>query len=449
MFTHIFFLILAFLLMNSLPETSAPAIKSVWDAFGISLLLYVGLCGTFFFQYPLLKKLFRRKPSFILFIINIELLAYLSVYQYILDAGRLFHMIPFMQNMHFLNVLWELGLYLGGLGLFHALSFVKFYSYNISETRFYYAQRQLKLLVPFFLPFVIITLALDIFSTLLGPQVSTKTLEWMSASFSVLIAILLFIFLPYFLQKIWKCNPLPAGALNDRLAIVCQKAGFKHAGMRTWTVMHDQLTAGIMGIISPFRYVMFTERLLKELSTESIEAILAHEIGHNTHRHLLFYPFILSGLLPLTGIFFYFFSAPLSYFLGQEKAWPLSAAGNFFNLLKFFSFYALIILGYFRGVFGFFSRLFERQADLHVFKVGLPLESMINALEAVAYANGGYATPNWHHYSIKERVEFLKSCLLSPLLIEQHHRKVKKALLIYVALFLTALTFLLYLTINL
>jgi STE24 endopeptidase len=449
MFTHIFFLILALLLMNSLPETSAPAVHSAWSAFGISLLLYIGLCSTFFFQYPFLKKLFKRKPSFILFIINIELLAYLSVYQYLLDAGRLFHRIPFMQNMHFPNILWELSLYLGGLGLFYALSFVKFYSYSISETRFYYAQRQLQLLIPFFLPFVIITLVLDIFNALVSSQVSAKTLEWMSASFSLFIAILLFIFLPYFLQKIWKCKPLPAGTLNNRLTMICQKSGFKHAGMKTWTVMHDQLTAGIMGVISPFRYVMFTERLLKELSTESIEAILAHEIGHNTHRHLLFYPFIVGGIIPLTGIFFYFFSAPLSYILTQEKGWPLSVAGNFFHTLKIFSFYALITLGYFRGMFGFFSRLFERQADLHVFKVGLPLESMINALEAVAYANGDYATPNWHHYSIKERVEFLKSCLLNPLLIERHHRKVKKALVIYFALFATALTFLLYLMINL
>ena len=35
---------------------------------------------------------------------------------------------------------------------------------------------------------------------------------------------------------------------------------------------------------------------------------------------------------------------------------------------------------YFRYVFGFFSRIFERQADLHIFQVGLDPANLIESL---------------------------------------------------------------------
>ena len=187
---------------------------------------------------------------------------------------------------------------------------------------------------------------------------------------------------------------------------------------------------------------MFTDRLLRELPSSNVEAILAHEIGHNAHRHLLIYPFILAGMLLCAGLFFQNFSGPLINFLEMQNAAHPSLFWDFFNPVLIFLLYAIIVAVYFRFVFGFFSRLFERQADLHVYEVGIDPHEMIDALLSVAPSSGGYATPNWHHYSIKERVEFLKATMINPELIQQHHRKVKIALGVYFILFALGIIFL-------
>ncbi len=45
--------------------------------------------------------------------------------------------------------------------------------------------------------------------------------------------VLIMIFLPFFIQKIWQCKPLEEGHLKNRLDRLCQKAHFKHGGMKT------------------------------------------------------------------------------------------------------------------------------------------------------------------------------------------------------------------------
>ena len=372
MFTNILFLILALLLISATPEGVTPWITSELVAFTTSILLYIVLCAVIFLEYFALKGLFRKRPGIISIIVNVELLIFLIIYQYMLDAGRIFQMIPYMQNVQSINAIWELLLYLGGLAVYYSATFVPLYTYKKQEKRRSYALRQLLLLIPFALPFILITLSLDIFNAVAGPQTNAKLLEWVSVFFSLILVVLLLIFLPFFIQKIWRCKPLGDGELKNRLTKICQMANFRHAGMKTWTIMHDQLTAGIIGIVPRFRYVMFTDRLLRELPPESIEAILVHEIGHNKHRHLLLYPFILAGMIVFSAFAFYWIAGPLTNFLEQENAMHPSILWDFFNPLLIFSLYAGIIIVYFRFVFGFFSRLFERQADLHIFALGVP-----------------------------------------------------------------------------
>lgn len=446
MFTNILFLILALLIINSPGEEITPWITSPWLAFSMSILLFLGLCTLILIQYFFLKDLFRKRPSVIQLIVSIELLLYLIIYQYILDTGRIFQLIPYLQNAQAINSIWELCLYLGGLGVYYSASFIRLYTYGKIEQRSTYVWRQLRFLLPFTVPFILITVILDVIGLFNITEADSKLMEGAFLLFGVIIIILLLIFLPYFIQKIWLCKSLPNSELKNRLTKLCQKAQFKHAGMKTWSIMHDQLTAGIIGVVPRFRYVMFTDRLLKELSPESIEAILAHEIGHNAHKHLLIYPVILAGMMVWVSLFFYFLGKPLSNFLEQENALHPSIWWDLFNPLIIFSLYAGIIIIYFRFIFGYFSRLFERQADLHIFELDIPPQHMIQALEAVAYTSGGYDTPNWHHYSIKQRIEFLQACMTNPLLIQRCHRKVKIVLVVYFTLFILLSSFLIYLS---
>ena len=422
MFANILFLILVLLLINTVPDFPHSRIESPLLAFSLSVGIYLLLCLAIFFQGYVFKNLLRRRSSGLNIVINLELILYLLAYQYILDAGRIFRMLPYMQNFQILNAGWELLLYFGGLIVFYSATFPRYYQ---AETRLTFAMRQIRLLIPFVIPFLFITLALDLMNLLLeSHQASASLIEWVSLCFSLILMAFLLIFLPFFIQAIWKCRSLPEGHLKERLNKICEKAGFTHAGMKTWSIMHDQLTAGIVGVVPSFRYVMFTDRLLRELPTESIEAILAHEIGHNARRHLWIYPFILMGMVVAASLFFYGIGSPLTAFLLKQNLLYSSLRDFIYPAILFFL-YAAIVTLYFRYVFGFFSRLFERQADLHVFELGLPPEDMIQALRAVAVSSGGYETPNWHHFSIKERVEFLEECKIHPSLIQKHHRKVK------------------------
>jgi tetratricopeptide (TPR) repeat protein len=95
----------------------------------------------------------------------------------------------------------------------------------------------------------------------------------------------------------------------------------------------------------------------------------------------------------------------------------------------FFSRYLL----YFRFVFGYFLRNFEREADLYVFSALGTAEPLINAFKKLVWLIGDFGQrANWHHYNIPQRIDYLRKCIGNPALIHRHRRKVKAALLIFI-----------------
>ena len=181
--------------------------------------------------------------------------------------------------------------------------------------------------------------------------------------------------------------------------------------------MGRAVNAGILGMSKQFRYIVFTDALLQALPLESIKAILSHEIGHSQYKHLLFYPFILAGML-LTA-------SPLSHYMAETISPLFRIPLDIWRPLLFYSTFILFSALYFRFLFGHFSKLFERQADLHIFALNILPENLISALHATARSEADRKKPNWHHYSIEERIEFIQSAANNPWLISRHHRKVK------------------------
>ncbi|MEJ2097641.1 MAG: hypothetical protein P8Y38_11030 [Deltaproteobacteria bacterium] len=111
--------------------------------------------------------------------------------------------------------------------------------------------------------------------------------------------------------------------------------------------------------------------------------------------------------------------------LGIHQSLLLSAAFSLVTILTF--------LIYFRFIFGYFMRNFERQADLHVYTIFDNARPLISTFEKIAATSRQAADkPNWHHFSIQERVNFLRKCESDRLWISRHNRKVAKSILIYV-----------------
>lgn len=406
------------------------------------MLVYCSVLGLIYLQNIFFKNLLRTKRSAILLLVNLELLAFLCFYQFGLMAQRIFGELPIFHGFEIIPSLFALLLYFGGITIFHATAFRtrKVFFQSEVQSSLDYALLQLRMIIPFTIPFLLFTFALDLIklypSSIIQEAFSGPSMNLLGSLIlfvcSLLFMLAMMVFLPFFIQLIWKCTPLEESELKKRLDKICEKANFKHGGMKIWTVMNDSLTAAIVGVIPKFRYVMFTKRLLNEFPEDAIEAILVHEIGHSYRKHLLIYPFIIFGMMVVAGLFSLFISETLIHFLTYENMLHPSNFWSFFDPLIVFILYALLIAVYFRLVFGFFSRLFERQADLHVFQLQEPAEKMILALDSVGVSTGNsHKIPSWHHYSIEERINFLRKASLDHKNIDQHHQKVKFSLAAY------------------
>jgi tetratricopeptide (TPR) repeat protein len=94
----------------------------------------------------------------------------------------------------------------------------------------------------------------------------------------------------------------------------------------------------------------------------------------------------------------------------------------------------IVFLIYFRFVFGYYMRNFERQADIYVYTLFDSAKPLISTLEKIVATSGQSADrPNWHHFSIQERIDYLQNCELDRRWIRRHNRKVKKSIGIYLA----------------
>lgn len=258
-------------------------------------------------------------------------------------------------------------------------------------------------LFPFSLPFIVLFGASKLFSGL-------GNFAFIALAFILLLVV--FLVLPLVFQFIWQCKPLPSSPLKHRLDDLCQRFQFRHGGILIWNMMQRMSTAAIIGVFPKFRYILFTRNLLRTFPEEEIEAICAHEMGHAMNKHLLIYPFLLLGFVTIwTALYSYIqFSHPL---------------------IGFFA-YATLLIAYIRFLIGFFSRNFEREADLNILEMGLRPAALTQALNRISLVNSlPLKKRNWHHGSLANRIVFLQRAEAEPRLIRSHHRKVRYSLATY------------------
>jgi len=451
LFSGLVFLIIALLVTALSTENIAVNwITSPALAMGISLVTFTVLWSLIYLASAYFQRWIKRNKSISYYIINFILIVFLCFNNFVLSTQRIFGIFP-----AFLTGIYSLFLYFGGLSAYYSGNYYQRLLYPESEvrSRWQYTSRQLRVWLPFVIPFIIFSLIADIITLLPQNEWTDSILmpgnDPISAliflAFTATMILLIMIFLPYFIQKVWLCETIQDKDTLQKLQAICRKANFRCADIRTWTVMNHFHTAAIIGVIPRFRYVMFTKRLLNDLPEESIEAILVHEIGHSYRKHLLTIPFIILGMFVSAGLFSSFFSEDIYRMILEKKAVSSSVIWDISIPLSLVIPYALIIGVYFRIVFGYFSRLFERQADLHPFVVGTRPEHMIQALDNIGTASGNtHDHPSWHHFSIRERINFLEKAIQDPSLVNKHHSKVRRSIIAYLIIFVIATSSLFY-----
>lgn len=440
MFSGLFFIIVLLLIITLSPEGVALTfINAPLAALIVALASYGLLLIVIYYTSRAATFWIRRHKTVSFTLINLLLLSYLLLFHFVLGASRI------LPNAS-LNAMLSLSLYFGGLATYNAGSFYRRYLFPgcESQTPLSYTTNQLRMWVPFVLPFLFFTVIYDVllfvpdtpFTNFLFVQDNDPTAFFIFLMFTGCLIFLILAFLPFFIQKMWLCEEIEDTETWLRLVKICNHANFKCKGLRLWTVMNQFHTAAIIGILPKFRYVMFTKRLLHELPKESIDAILIHEIGHSYRKHLLLTPLIMLGMFITAGVFsLLFFDTFEHLFVQLNSSYP-SIIWSFLSPVALLLFYIALLWLYFRFVFGFFSRLFERQADLHGYEVGATPKAMIDALDQIGIVTGNtHEHPNWHHHSLADRISFLYDTIEEPELVQKHHNSVKICVTLYLFLF--------------
>ncbi len=298
----------------------------------------------------------------------------------------------------------------------------------------------LKINLAILLPWLIISVFFDLVQLAPFPLLKEFLASPWGEPILVLLSLFgLIFFLPLAIVRLWGCTPLPPGPTRQRLEKFCHGQRLRFADILLWPLFEGRmLTAGVMGLTGRFRYLLVTPALLEATTPEEMEAVMAHELGHVKRFHLQLYLFLFLGFGLLTQVS----SAPLlllllsSDFFYQLIALTGKSPDTILTLAGACILFALM-LGYFRFIFGFFMRNFERQADLHALSATGHAAPLIRVFEKIALLGGNIRDlPSWHHFGLGQRIDFLHRCEKDSGRISRHHRKVHLALALYAVIML-------------
>lgn len=344
--------------------------------------------------------------------------------------------IPFLSIIPTFQALLFLGLFVFYLAIVWACAYGPYRMLNTTDlSRRSYILANISFSIPILFPWLLLSGIADIINALPfeSPKRFLSTTEGQVAYFLVFLFAVAIVG-PAMIQKFWRCKPLETGYYRRRIENLCQKAGLEYANILYWPIIGSRMiTAGVMGLIKKFRYILVTGALLQFLEPEEIDAVIAHEIGHVKKKHLLFYLVFFVGYMLVSFatfdllIYFILFSEPIYSFINSTGLDQATVTSSIFSLSII-----LIFLIYFRYIFGYFMRNFERQADTYVYALFDSAQPLISTLEKIAVTSGQPRDkPNWHHFSIKKRVDYLKKCEADKTWITRHDSKIKKSIAVY------------------
>jgi Zn-dependent protease with chaperone function len=233
------------------------------------------------------------------------------------------------------------------------------------------------------------------------------------------LMIVMFLFVPILLVRLWGAQPLPLGQLRQGLQQACESVGVRVAKLMRWPVRGGRMyNAAVVGVLPRFRYVLFTDDLLRDLDHRQLMAVLGHELGHARYGHLWLYLIFMNIVMVLVMLMSVVNPDMSSH--GLIPQFDQLDRGDRQLIVSLLTMGAL-----FRLVFGVISRACERQADLAGAEMAGDPAAMQEALKSVALLSGQPENaPNWRHYTIAQRIEFLKRVRSQPTLAAEHHRMI-------------------------
>jgi STE24 endopeptidase len=204
----------------------------------------------------------------------------------------------------------------------------------------------------------------------------------------------------------YKFSPLDNDELKARLVKLGERAGMPIRGVYEWKLSEKtkKANAALTGL-GATRRIILADTLLQNYSTDEIEAVLAHELGHHVHRHIL-KSIAVQALVTFAG--FYLASQVLLYAVDSAHWFEgLSDFATLPLLILVFSGLSVLLM----PVLNAYSRFNERQADRYCFQSVRSVEPFVTAMNKLAAQNLAERQPSkWverlfhSHPSISNRV---------------------------------------------
>jgi STE24 endopeptidase len=205
----------------------------------------------------------------------------------------------------------------------------------------------------------------------------------------------------------YKFEPLDDEELKRRLIVLGERAGTRVRGVYRWRLSEKtkKANAALTGLGST-RRIILADTLLDNYSPDEIEAVLAHELGHHVHKHIL----KSIGVQALTS-FIGFWAANWALHYAVDRLHMFETLSDFANL-PLLALVATVLGFLLMPALNAYSRYNERQADRYAFSSINSIEPFISSMNKLAGQNLAERTPSrlvellFHsHPSISRRVE--------------------------------------------
>lgn len=182
----------------------------------------------------------------------------------------------------------------------------------------------------------------------------------------VAFSLLLMVIFPIFIAPLFnKFEPLDDESLAQRVTNLMTRCGFKAKGLFVMDGSRRSAHANAYFTgLGASKRVVFFDTLLKKLSHGEVEAVLAHELGHFKHKHVL-KRMVMMFVLSLLGFALLGWLTRQVWFYQGLGVNPNMAAPNDGLALLLFMLALPSFMFFVSPVFAYFSRRDEYQADAY------------------------------------------------------------------------------------
>ena len=193
------------------------------------------------------------------------------------------------------------------------------------------------------------------------------------------------VFFPIF----YKFEPLQDEDLKSRLVRLSQRAGTRVRGVYKWNLSEKskKANAALTGLGNT-RRIILADTLLEHYSPDEIEAVLAHELGHHVHKH------ILKSIGVQAGITFVgFWAANWVLHYAVDRAHMFETLSDFANL-PLLALVSTVLSFLLLPALNAYSRYNERQADRYAFQSITSVAPFISPMNKLADQNLAERNPS-------------------------------------------------------